>query len=283
MTDHVLFAAADGALITSASLARDLRATGAADCDVLFVHSGMNLGVPNPELRRTGLLAEVWSVLLSLGVPTLCMPTFTFSFCNGDSYDIQRSPTRMGALNEYMRRLPEATRSRDPLMSVALVGREHELVTTIGEDAVGPGCTFDLLHRRGHGVKFLFLGVRCFECMTYTHYVESTIPVPFRYNRTFSGDVIDHGRSTVATSRLFVRYNGVEPTPEDKFERYLERTGRIRKQRLGDGWLSTVDEGAAFEALRECYDREPFYLAARPYTPGELRDTSFARREMVAL
>ncbi len=283
MNEVLLFKPAQGEAITSATLERNLRTIGADNCDVLFIHSSINFGVPNPALGRKGLLEEIWKTLRKLDVPTLCVPTFTFSFPNGQDYDVETSPTRMGALNEFVRRLPEATRSQDPIMSVALVGKEHELVTQIGKYSCGPGCTYDLLHRRGQGVKFLFLGVRCFECFTFTHFVESEQAVPYRYHRPFSGQIMGGGKSWQDTYFHYARYNGVKATPEDKFEQYLESTGRLQKQRLGDGWISLVDEPDGYDAMRECLDQNPFYLADRVYQPFELTDRSFLEKDIVTL
>jgi aminoglycoside 3-N-acetyltransferase len=283
MSDPVLFRPLHGDVITSSSLRRDLLMVGAAECDVLFIHSGLNLGAPNPALGRSGLLAEIWRVFQSLGVPTLCVPTFTFSFPNRQNYDVEKSPTRMGVLNDFVRRLPEALRSVDPIMSVAIIGRETELVTQIGNHACGPDCTYDLLHRRNGGVTFLFLGTRCYECFTFTHYVEASIKVPFRYQRAFKGRITQSGNTWEDTYYHFARYNGVQPPIGDKFECFLESTERIRKQRLGDGWLSTVTEPAGYAAMSECLDRDPFYLAARRYTPEELGDTQYLEIDVLTL
>ena len=283
MKHQLLFQPAQGDPITTTSLLRDLRHVGAADCEVLFIHSGLHMGVPNPALGRKGLLTEIWSVFQTLDVPTLCVPTFTFSFPNGRDYDVAKSPTRMGALNEFVRQLPEAHRSVDPIMSVALTGRKTELVTRIGKYSCGPDSTYDLLHRRGGKVTFLFLGARSYECFTFTHYVEAQMKVPFRYHRPFTGRIIQAGRTWEATYFHFARYNDVRPATGDKLERYLEATRRIRKQRLGDSWLSAVDEPAGYAAMSECLEKDPFYLAARRYAPEELHDTQFLEKDIVAL
>ena len=269
--------------VTNICLFEELLRAGAADCDVLFIHSSMNIGIPNLTLGRTGLFSEIWNVLLKLKVPTICVPTFTFSFPNGVDYDIAHSPTPMGALNEYVRRLPETTRSTDPIMSVALVGKEDYLIKDIGKYSCGPGSTFDLLHRRKGGVKFLFLGVRCFECFTFTHFVESEKSVPFRYHRPFTGKIHQERKVIEDTYYHYARYNGVKATSDDKFERYLESTGRITKSRLGDSWMSIVDEEQGYVAMKECLEKDPFYLAAKAYDPSELADSRFLEQNITTL
>ena len=96
-------------------------------------------------------------------------------------------------------------------------------------------------------------------------------------------DLEQGGRVWEDTYYHFARYHGVLPPTGDKLERYLEATRRIRKQRLGDSWLSAVDEPAGFAAMSECLEHDRFYLAARHYAPEELLDTRFLEKDVVAL
>ncbi len=166
MSQQLLFKTAQGNPVTSDDLRAALDGVQAHDCRVLYMHSGLSFGLPNPELGRAQLLDAIYQTVRGLGVPTLCVPTFTFSFCNGEDYDSKRSRSRMGALNEYIRQRPEAVRSVDPLMSVAVVGEDRDLAENLGHASIGINSTFDKLSRR-QGVKFLFLGVRLGDCFTY--------------------------------------------------------------------------------------------------------------------
>ena len=156
MKDTTLFRGRED--VTTSTLLRCLESVGAADCQLLYVHSEMSFGKPNAELGKTGLLQAVLDTLLELGVPTLCVPTFTFSFCNGVAYDPKQSRSKMGVFNEYIRRLPDAERSIDPLMSSAVLGADHQVVRDLGHSSVGEGSTFDKLHA-AKNARFLFLGV----------------------------------------------------------------------------------------------------------------------------
>src|SRR5215831_13301984 len=117
-----LFRQANGQWVSLRDLESALKSVSAHDCDVLYIHTGLSFGLPNPALKRTELLEAIYQTFRSLGVATLCLPTYTFSFCNGHDYDVTSSKSRMGALNEFIRQKPEAIRSVDPLMSSTLVG-----------------------------------------------------------------------------------------------------------------------------------------------------------------
>lgn len=282
-TQERLFQASDGAWVTSQTMEQALRAVGAADADVLFIHTDLTFGMPDMAHSRNELMSGMMKAVLALGVGTVCVPTFTFSFPNGRDYDVKKSCSRMGAFNEYLRKQKDAVRSVDPLMSVALLGDRHYLVTDIGHSSIGEGCTFDLLHKEKGTVRFVFLGTRPSLCFTYTHYMEYVFDVPYRYERSFTGKITTtDGQTYEDTYQLYVRYQGVEPTSRDDFEQLLLATGAMRKAACGDSFVYCVEESDAYEAFMEQMNKNINYILERPY-PAMLNDTFTLTGEMVAL
>lgn len=210
MEDQNLFQSEDGEWLTTRKLVAALEAVGADRAKVLYIHSGIRFGSPNPELSREELLGSLYAALAELGNAAICLPAFTFSFCNGEDYDREASRSRMGALNEYIRRLPGTKRSIDPLLSTIVRGGDRglaeHLTEKLGTHSIGADSTFDRLHGLGEGVKFLFLGAQLSECFTYTHFVEERVDSPYRYRREFRGRIHSGGRSWEDTYTLFVRY-----------------------------------------------------------------------------
>jgi len=279
MKDTTLFRSRDE--VTTSDLLRCLESVGAGDCRLLYVHSEMSFGKPNPELGKAGLLQAVLDTLLELGVPTLCVPTFTFSFCNGVSYDVKQSRSKMGVFNEYIRKLPEAERSLDPLMSSAVLGADHQVVQDLGHHSIGEGSTFDKIHA-AKNARFLFLGVGAAKCFTYTHYVEERLRVPYRYDREFTGAISHGGREYQDTYNLYVRYNGVVPESSTKFEDFLVRDGLMKKVACGDNFISSIAEPVAYETIAGKIREDAGYFLAAP--APERKDTRFeVQGEMVAL
>jgi aminoglycoside 3-N-acetyltransferase len=281
MNEINLFQSHDGTWITNTQLLAALEAVGAHRCRILYMHTELGFGAANPVLSRADLLGLLFETISELGVPTLCVPTFTFSFCNGENYDVRRSRSQMGVLNEYVRKLDAAVRSVDPLMSSTLVGQDRDLVENLGHRSIGTNSTFDKLHHK-EGVKFLFFGASLSKCFTYTHYVEERENVPYRYNRDFTGLITDGNATYPDTYTLFVRYRNVIPASDGKLEKYLTDHGLLRKVPCGDSFISSVDESSAYETivaqLRENID---CYLAT-PY-PREGLDREFRVQNMVAL
>ncbi len=277
-----LFKTGEGRWATVSDLSAALRSVGAHDCQMLYMHTGFSLGAPNPDLRRTELLEAIYETIRALGVPTLCVPTFTFSFCNGEDYDVTESKSRMGALNEFIRRRPEAVRSVDPLLSVAVVGEDLGLVENLGHESIGANSTFDKLSRR-HGVKFLFLGVPPGDCFTYMHHLEWRDKVPYRYNRDFRGRITAGGRTYEDTYTLFVRYNGVTPNAASHvYARTLEERGILRSAAFGDSCIRCFPEPEASAVCMELLRKEPNFFIERPFSPRNA-DTTFVAHNMVTL
>jgi aminoglycoside 3-N-acetyltransferase len=280
MQDVNLFRDIDGSWITTSHILALLEKVKAAEARVLYIHSAITFGAPDLNLSRKELLARLYEVVSALGVPTICVPTFTFSFCNGQDYCVQTSASKMGAFNEYIRRLPGALRSVDPLLSTTLIGEDRDLVAASGRASIGERSTFDKLHQRGAGVKFLFMGTTVSECFTYTHYVEERLNVPYRYNRAFTGKITDGDRTWEDTYTLFVRYEGVQPSSDRLLERELLRRGLLRLERCGARSISCISEPDGYETIVEhLRENVSCYISA---DPGD-RDTHFSASNMVAL
>lgn len=273
----------DSRLISASDLLETLRRLRVDQCDVLYIHTGMQFGLPNLQLGRSGVLETMAEILYGLGVSTLVMPSYTFSFCEGQPFDKAKSASSMGALNEYMRVKHQWLRSCDPLMSNILHGDERGLLAHIGKESVGRGSTFDLLSSLSAKVKFLFLGPRVHDCFTYMHYLEAIKQVPYRYNFTFNGTVIDGERSYEDQYTLFIRDEGVQAGGGAKiYENMLIERGVAGFERLGGGAITVVDLDQARNMYLDLLAMSPnFYIEEVFDKP--VRPLSFAPRKMVAL
>lgn len=255
-----LFKSSSDLVITRDLLFESLKDLGAQDCDVLYVHTALNFGVPNLKIKRKDLLSILLDILRDLKVSTLCMPTFTFSFCNEKSYDPYLSKSKMGVLNEYFRQQENVIRSLDPLMSIALEGEKKYLATDVGSHSVAEGSTFDMIHNCDN-VKFLFLGPKIGDCFTYVHYLEWLYGVDYRYPRYFRGKVIVDGQEKIREQDLFVRYNGIIPNANlNNYAFDLEKKRIALSKCLGDGNLTVVEKVGAENVYLEYLRKDPKYF-----------------------
>lgn len=249
-----------------------LLGVGAADCDVLYIHTDMTFGLP--ALKRGALLAELLGILEGLGVATLVFPTFTFSFCNHEPFDVQNSRTPMGALNEYARKTGRGRRSSDPLLSVYVLGDALDLVDNLGPYSIGMGSNYDRLHRCGKEVKFLFLGADMRECFTYVHYMEAIISVPYRYNRKFTGTIVDDGKTVSSSVWLYSTYANCRLNPKPVVHDAMQARGQLRTASVGDGHICCFHEKDAHVTISQLLSDDPFCLTDGTFDP-QIKDTTY--------
>lgn len=273
----------DECLISASDIRSTLLRLQADQCDVLYIHTGMQFGLPNLDLGRSGVLEEMAEVLYGLGVATLVMPSYTFSFCAGQAFDREKSSSSMGALNEYLRLRHRWMRSCDPLMSNILHGQERGLLTQIGKESVGRQSTFDLLSHLNAKVKFLFLGPRIHDCFTYMHYLEAVKQVPYRYDFVFDGTIIDGDHRYEDRYTLYIRDDGVRAGHGAKiYENMLIERSMAKFERLGAGAVTVVDLQSARSLYLDLLAMSPsFYIEDVFDKP--VRSTRFEQRKLVAL
>jgi aminoglycoside 3-N-acetyltransferase len=283
MEEKKLFQCSKEEWVTNKSMLETLLAMGADQCDTLYIHTSLNFGIPNRELKNKGIMEEMLKVLKALNVKTICMPTYTFSYPNGKVYNPQESKSRMGVFNEFFRVQEGVIRSNDPLMSVALLGEDKGLAYDISTHSTSENSTFDLLHHRDH-VKFLFLGAQLYECFTYMHYLEWLYSVDYRYIRAFKGKSVIDGREVENEYDLFVRHKGVTPNSKTfDYEQRLLQKGVAQKRLIGNGSVTLVDEKLASEVYKQCLLDDPYFFVD---IEGDLhfRDKTFSLNgEMVSL
>lgn len=269
----VLFNAATGP-VTDEDVNNALLSCGAADCDVLYAHTGLTFGLP--AIRRGLLLAELLSIFENLGVETLVFPTFTFSFCNNEPYDVQKSPTPMGAINEFARKTGRGSRSQDPLLSIYVLGKNPGLTENLSEYSIGRGSSYDKLHNCGKSVKFLFFGADIRECFTYTHYMEALIGVPYRYNREFTGKITDKGQERQARAFLYSTYANCVLNPVPIVHDLMQKRGLLYKQTLGDSSVCCLSEKDGYDTIAELIHANPYCLTDGNFDPAK-KDSTYNR------
>jgi len=283
MNEVKLFLAKDGNWVTNKSMIEILLSIGADKCDTLFIHTSLSFGQPNPQLKKTAMLCELLKVIKALEVKTICMPTFTFSFCNGLDYNPVTSVSRMGVLNEYFRKQEGVIRSADPLMSVALLGEDKDLVMRVGHMSCGENSTFDKLRHRDN-VKFLFLGPKIGDCFTYMHYLEWLYSVDYRYNRVFRGNVTIGDKTFIEEFALFVRYKSVVPNKASyDYEKMMYDNGTAFCAKCGNGTISIVDEKNASKEYKKCLNGNPYFFVDFENGVFEKDKTFKLDHEMVAM
>ena len=214
--------------------------------DVLMLHSDAMVLAQLPAMSTEQRYQCLFDVLDRVLGPegTLVLPTFTYSLTKGEIYDPDNTPSAVGALTEYFRKMPTVLRSSDPIFSMAAKGKlATEFANVAIDDCFGENSAFGLLNK--HNANLICLG--CGFILTHTHYVEQKIPVNYRYFKTFNGTITRHGSTEAIQTRYFVR---------DLARKSEINLSSLQSRLCQQGLLSIIPVGrVALYAVR-CHDFE---------------------------
>ena len=249
---------------------------GAADCQTIFLHSSLvfgELALQGGRTNRREYLGAFYSALQRLGVKYLIVPTFTYSFCNNEVYNVEKSPTSIGALNEFIRKLPNRYRTLDPLLSFSIPIELKNKFENLGVHSLGKGSGFEVLQKMS-GVKFLFLGTRLYESFTFLHHVECLRSVPYRFNMPFTGKILSYDNKIYeVTQYIHTACTGASLREDTKFEDYLTEQGYLKKIPLGNSFVSAISQDDAFREINKVLDEDIYYFLNEPPTQLEKKYT----------
>ncbi len=236
-----------------ARLARLWFDAGINEGDIVLVHSSIRrtMSMAAQSGNEISPSAILESFLMAVGqAGTLLLPLFNFDFTQGLAFDIRSTPSQMGALTETARSHPAAVRTGHPIYSYAVLGaRRNDFRGVNNFSGYGQDSPFGIVHRSGGKIAVLDLPDQ--NSMTFYHYIEEALNVPYRYHKTFTGTYIGtDGISSVKTYGLFVRdlAKGVH-THVDPMGELLWLQGLYSGSRPGQGsGLRVVDAKRMFDA-----------------------------------
>ena len=239
-----------------------LKSVGIESGDAVFIQSNiaffgkMTDTTPGEEYCQT-FYDAVRTIIGDKG--TLVVPTFTYSFTDGDWFDPSDTESEMGVFAEFVRTHPDSVRSADPNFSVAAIGPLAETFTT---DPPAHSFGHDSFWERflAHG------GVICNFNMgvasTYLHYVERCLDVPYRWDKPFVGTVATGGTEQ---RRVFYHYvrDLNEPAHEPNWAAFDERAnqkGLVQQATLGRGKIASITAQEAYDVMEQGYLNDAAFL-----------------------
>jgi aminoglycoside 3-N-acetyltransferase len=244
-----------------------LRKLGVCEGDCIFINAGLRalgrLVVPVASNTLDALFASFMKVIGKNG--TLAVPTFNFGFCKGQPFDVQNTAGEsMGQFSEYVRRREGSMRSPHPFQSVAAIGRHARQITAVqSRTAFSAGGSFDQLLTLQ--CKIVFFGTGFVE--TFVHVAEERGQVGYRFWKSFTADLINHGVRTTRTVDFYARDINLVPEPEidnDKLGRYFLKNGTMRSEPLGSGYVSLVDANSVVNDLTKQFAADNRFALKTP-------------------
>lgn len=245
-------------MINQQDLENGFRRVGLEAGDIVLVHSSYN-SFGGVEGGPQAVIDALLEVLTPAG--TLIMPTFNFGFNQGEPWDVNATPSRMGILTELVRLNPESRRVFHPFYSFAILGKlKDELAAVRYKDSYGPDSIFARL-RKLDG-KIMIIGLSYNHSMTFFHHIEQTQGVDYRYLKEFTGQVTDEtGRTYTDTFTMFVRDldKGVL-TAVDPMGEVLEQRGIVKIQKIGNADVKLMKANDVFHVTVEEMKKNPHLL-----------------------
>jgi aminopeptidase-like protein/aminoglycoside N3'-acetyltransferase len=253
-------------------IANALSSVGLRRGDTAFLHLCLDVlgdadGAPSVKARDALWLESLREAVGAEG--TLLAPTYTFSFCRQEAFDVQETPTEGGDWStsreflEAFRKLPGAVRSRDPIHSVAGVGpRADELLRDVAPTCFGKGSVHERLLAAGG--KIVAIGVGLDEA-SFRHHVEEVVGIPGRYRKLFTGWIRDNGQARKQGWVYNVRILASNYYPDgSRLEALVRENGALKVAPVGRGEVLGIDARRYFELTSEQLRRDPMFTVRGP-------------------
>lgn len=239
-------------------LVLNFQKAGLTSGDVLLVHSSYK-SFGGVEGGPQTVIDAIRSILTDEG--TLIVPTFNYDFCDGKSFDIKKTPSKMGIISELVRTNSNSKRTFDPVFSFAILGKHKDYLADLkNEHSFGPNSIFAKL--RELNAKIMIIGLTYNESMTFFHHIEEIQGCDYRYFKEFKGiitnydDVKQDGKII-----LFVRdiERGVQ-NAVDKMGSIMELEGIVKNTIIGESEIKIMNVNDVYKRTVEEMEKNPHIL-----------------------
>lgn len=244
-----------------------LKSLGITTGDTLFIHSNIGFfGIPEGEKSAENanktLLAALLEVLGDSG--TLVVPTFTYSFSQGKSFDPDNSPSDCGRFAEFIRTHQDSVRSSDPHVSVAAIGKKAEQLTqNVSKNAYAKDSFFDRFFQEGGKVcNFNFDAGS-----TLVHFIERLLNVPYRFDKAFTGTISSQGQEQEDCFTIYVRDTSTDATIADftTLDKLAVEQNLYQKATLGRGFIGVISIRDKYQLIKDELQLNPNLLIKGEY------------------
>jgi aminoglycoside 3-N-acetyltransferase len=248
---------------TKQDIIDSLRNIGLKKGDHIFIHSniaffGLLKDATSQEIYYQIFKSAIFEVIGEEG--TMINPTFSYSYCNNEVFDLQHTPSTSGIFSEMARKDPKAIRSEDPNFSIVAIGKLAQYFTSDNSHyAFGDNSFWQkFLDKNGIFVNFnLNIGMA-----TFIHFVENKMKVPYRYHKPFNGISLINGRKIKNTYYHFVRdLNNDAHYPDTKrLIQEANNAGIVKIASLGKGKIYATHAHDLYNLLIQKLKQDPAFL-----------------------
>ena len=183
----------------------------------------------------------------------IIVPTFSYSW--GDDkkkkfFDIKKTNGNTGIFPEYILDNKNSTRTKDPMFSFAVFGKNKQYFTKIGKNTFGENSVYEKLHKKN--AKLVSFGLNRFD-PTFVHYVEQYFhthieKIDYRYIKKITGIINDKGEKYLDTYQTFLRKKNSKRIYEEKnIKKILVENKKLKSIKLFGANIYIVEASDFFK------------------------------------
>ncbi len=220
------------------------------------VHSSLAALAPDGGLQKWDVLFAV-EMLVRRGW-TLAFPAFTFSFTSSGQFDRENTPSETGVLADWVQHnILGAIRTDHPIYSFVTVGPQAAALAACTSDTTfGDTSPFGLFEAQN--AKIVMLGAGWNFCTPFHRY-EERAKVPYRFFKTFDGQITRNGTTAPTHAAMYVR--DLTINAENDFTplvAHLRHAGQIATAPLWRGMLEATTMHAIQASAEALLAADPF-------------------------
>jgi aminoglycoside 3-N-acetyltransferase len=195
--------------MNAAAIKTDLIKLGINEDDTIIVHSSYN-NLKGGQAIDGGPEAVIEALKQTVSSGTLMLPTLSFENVTVDNriFDVNETPSCVGILPEVMRKSRDVCRSAHPTHSIAVWGKDAELIAAAhikDFTPVGPNSPLHELRRRKGKIIMLGCGL---EANTSMHGAEEMAIPCYLYGPNYDYKLILENGKTVTAHILSHNFSG---------------------------------------------------------------------------
>lgn len=193
------------------SFQKALRELGIVEGDIIYIASDIKTllfnmatkyGINSKAERDKALHELVDTFKEAVGREgTLLFPVFSWDWCRGKGFNIKTTKGEVGTLQNWvLENRDDFVRTRHPMYSFMVWGKDSVYLSTMdNQDAWSHASPFYYLQT--HGAKQLLFNIESYQGLTFGHYVEQEVSVPYRHPKYFFGCYTDE--NGIAEKRMY--------------------------------------------------------------------------------
>lgn len=191
----------------------------------------------------------------------IIIPTYNYNFTKSKIYDLKKNFSEVGYFTNYLQKKNLSKQTLDPIFSHLILGGKSNLKTNflkkINVDAFGENSIFNFLEKN----KFKII---CFCCspnrITYLHYLEQKLMVPYRYKKIFKGKFIYKNKKHEIFYNYFVGKKKIDYSIKEENILKILKTHKFVSSKFGRFISYAVDVSYLTDTLTKIMKKSKFFL-----------------------